>query len=78
MFACIECANKYTVEDIKKGLYFISTSTCLDCYFQLAHSRVRCFGKKNKYDPKVIACQECSDERLCRTYIKHKDQFKGE
>lgn len=78
MFPCIQCSQRFTVEDIKSGLFFISTSTCLGCYKNMSKSRISCFGKEKMYDNNIIACQECPDERICRIYIHHKEQFKGE
>jgi hypothetical protein len=75
MFACTLCAERFTVDDVKQGKYFISTNTCLACYQKMYKSKLRCFGKDKMFDPSTIACSECPDERICRTYIKHRKEF---
>jgi hypothetical protein len=75
MFACTQCIERYTVEDVKEGRFFPSTSTCLSCYQKMAKSKVRCFGKEKMFDLKQLACQECPDSRICRTFLRHKEQF---
>jgi len=72
MFSCILCSVRYTVEDVKNGLYFPFTSICLSCYTVRYKSKQLCFGNKRKYDGDSIACgMECPDERMCRLFIRH-------
>ena len=78
LFSCTRCENRFNLEDVKEGKYFVTTSTCLDCYKQMAKSRVWCFGKKKLYNSNGIVCQECPDEKICRSYINYKGEFKGE
>lgn len=77
MFSCTQCTGKFTVEDISAGIFFISTSTCFNCYKKMYKSKVKCFGKKDMYNSSNITCQECPDERICRVYVKHKNEFKN-
>jgi hypothetical protein len=73
MFPCLLCSVRYTVDDVKNGLYFPSTSICFSCYKERAKSKLLCFGKERKYDPDSIACgSNCGDERFCRLFIRHK------
>ena len=79
MFTCISCTEKYTEEDVKAGKYSPSTSTCVHCYKRMSKSKVSCFAKEELYDISTIACgQECMDSIICRSFIKHKEEYKGE
>jgi hypothetical protein len=73
MFICILCPSRFTVDDIKAGQYFPSTGICLPCYKSMAANPVLCFGDKIKYDTRTIACQQCPDERICKTFIKRRN-----
>lgn len=74
IFVCVSCSEQYSKEDVKHGLYFPSTSTCLDCYNRMQKSKTTCFGKKDKYDRMTIACRdECPDRKICKVFIKLKN-----
>lgn len=76
MFSCTQCENKYTLDDIKEGNYFVSTGVCNNCYMRMSNSKISCFGKSRIYNPNSIACgQECNDALICRAYIKHRKEF---
>lgn len=75
MFECVVCSNRYTLDDVKTGEYMPSTSVCLNCYKQMRDNKSSCFAS-DKYDIQVLACQECSDNRHCRAFVKHRKAFR--
>lgn len=75
MFACVQCSLRYTLEDVKSGLYFPASSVCLSCYKKMYKDSQSCFGDKTKYNLDLLPCQECGDKRICRSFIYHKKEF---
>lgn len=75
MFICVLCPKEFTEQDVKEGTYFPSTGVCLECYNRLNKSRLSCFGDKDKYDIRTVACQQCPDSRLCKRFVKHRKDF---
>lgn len=79
---CILCGDKFSEEDIKAGLYFISTMVCKGCYdgLQSQPHSVSCFGKLSVrrgrrvdagYDKEAVECsEECPDRFICRAFVK--------
>lgn len=71
MFICVLCPEIFTLEDIKAGEYFPSTGVCFSCYKSLAKNSLLCFGDRLKYDLRVLACQQCPDQSICKAFIRH-------
>jgi hypothetical protein len=70
MFSCLICNSRYELEDVKAGLYFVSTGVCLTCYRKLAKSDNTCFGKL--YRARALPCKsECPDRVVCRVFTHH-------
>jgi len=77
VFACSQCPERYTLDDIKHGRYFPSTGVCLACYIKMNKSS--CFGKKKYYNPSLPSCGiECKDSTICKTAIYYPEFLKGE
>lgn len=75
MFICVLCPGTFTEQDVKEGIYFPSTGVCLSCYIKLAKSQSSCFGEKSKYNLRIIACQECLDNKICKAFVHHRKDF---
>lgn len=76
MFYCVKCSKRYTMQDVEDGYFFPSTSVCLECYQKLAKTSSSCFADKSKYSLKELACSSCVDNKICRTFIHHRKEFK--
>lgn len=89
VFRCVLCAGRFSVRDIRRGRYFVSTSICRECYEkgqQQDHS-TWCFGKtdvtvngkvvKFGYNAQAIECKkECPDRLICKVFaIKYAKQI---
>lgn len=72
MFACAQCSNNFTPTDVAAGMYYSSTGICLSCYQLSAKNVALCFGKKEMYDQRTIACQQCPDNKICKVFIRHR------
>lgn len=82
---CLLCFRRYSLEDIKDGLYRIETGVCSFCYAELqkkSHNEA-CFGKPSVrlpegktllgYNSKAVECNRlCQDRELCRSIVLHK------
>lgn len=75
MFECVLCAGRYTLVDVEDGQFFPSTRVCLRCYIKMYKNKTNCFGDKEKYNMKELPCQECPDNRLCRSFVKYRKEF---
>ena len=75
MFECIHCTKRYLLEDVEEGRFFPSTSSCLTCYKKMYKNAKLCFGDKEKHNMKTLPCQECPDNRICRTMVWHRKEF---
>lgn len=78
MFKCVSCGERYLLEDVKDGLFFPSSSMCLSCYYKRYKDSKLCFGDKDKYNMRTLPCQECPDNKQCRTMAYHYKEFRGE
>jgi hypothetical protein len=75
MAECVQCGDRYLMEDVEAGTFFPSSSVCLTCYKKMHKSSSSCFGDKDKYGVSKLPCQECGDNRICRSFIFHKKEF---
>ena len=79
---CVLCDEKFSEQDVRDGLYFISTMVCKKCYvgMQKQPHSISCFGKltvkegRRKllgYDSEAAECSgECPDRFVCRAFVK--------
>lgn len=85
VFQCLRCKKRFTLRDLRRGRFHISTCICDGCYKQMQaqKSEVCCFGKSNKvvkgkvvsygYDAKARECRsECPDRNICKVYVLRK------
>lgn len=69
---CLLCGTMYSLDDARKGRYFIQTRVCASCYEKgiKADVSVWCFGKKAVFSSKRVECtQLCPDREICKFYI---------
>lgn len=82
LLECLLCEQKYSREDIKRGMYQISTMICSPCYARMQRMPYErsCFGKgsemvngiKVKFgnEPGAKECQSlCPDRFICRKIV---------
>lgn len=81
---CLLCRQMYSLDDVRRGLYFVSTMVCSACYSEMkeASTKVSCFGKKQTkhsvgYSTKNTECLLlCPDRVLCPQFITIKEKRK--
>ncbi len=70
---CLLCQKRYSVDDVKKSLFFASTMVCAMCYSCAVKNRGQkdwCFGG---YDKRYRECRvDCPDKRICRFFTRKK------
>jgi NAD-dependent SIR2 family protein deacetylase len=76
MFECVQCGDRYILEDVEHGRFFPVPSVCLDCYKKMFKSTLTCFGDKERYNMRLAPCQECPDSRVCRVFVFHRKEFR--
>lgn len=77
LFECLQCKNKFTIEDVAQKKIYIETNVCKECYITASqtNSKVWCFGKLQRsnspgYSEENVACRSlCSDRRICKKFI---------
>ena len=78
---CLRCFERYSLQDIADGRYWIGTFICTSCYAKMQakpHDQ-SCFGKVTAvedgckllgYDPQAEECSKwCPDRRLCADVV---------
>ena len=79
---CVLCDKKFSVEDVRSGLFFASTMVCRECYErgQAAPYQEWCFGKENQvrdgkvvlygFDAETEECSQfCPDRTICPQFL---------
>ena len=79
---CLLCQQRYSMEDIRNGLYQLETLVCSACYAKMQRQphHISCFGKPTfillngkhlyGYNPKAEECRtKCPDRRVCSRII---------
>lgn len=70
---CVLCGERYSVEELKNGLYYVSTGVCLSCYKTVPKKKSWCFGHYNPV--KYWECRgECMDSKVCRKFTNLQEQ----
>lgn len=82
LIGCTRCTRKYSVSDIREGLFQIETMVCSFCYAEMQAMPYKrcCFGKPSLilpsgkkllgYNEKALECSEiCPDRNICRRVI---------
>lgn len=78
LFSCLECDEKFSLQDAINGKYKIETNICISCYKKKQRNPDTCFGKKTKgrrlgYDEEDLDCSEfCPDRKICREFVEKK------
>jgi NAD-dependent SIR2 family protein deacetylase len=78
LLECLLCKDKFTVPDVDKKQFFISTSICRKCYAKgaVVDPQVWCFGKRQRgnspgYSEENVGCRLlCPDKKVCKLFIK--------
>jgi len=78
---CLLCSERFSVQDIAEGKYFVSTGVCFGCYERKQKSSYvdSCFGKNSVlanglvlygYNPKIVVCGSiCQDKEICKLFL---------
>lgn len=69
---CLLCGAAYSLEDARKGKYYVQTRICASCYIKgcKVDVAVWCFGKKSVFSTKRVECSTlCKDREICRYFI---------
>lgn len=77
IFECLLCSKMYSLEDVKRGDYYVQTRICTSCYEKGTKIDVKvwCFGKKEVFSSKRVECSTlCKDREICRYFITRKRQ----
>jgi hypothetical protein len=73
VFECVLCSRSYSLEDARKGKYYVQTRVCAACYIKgvAVSVDVWCFGKL--FSSKRVECtQLCPDREICKYFITRK------
>lgn len=71
---CLLCGDRYSADDVLKGLYFASTGICKKCYMQglKAENSIWCFGT---FSVEYLECRfDCPDRKICKYFTSQKKQ----
>lgn len=77
LMECLLCQSKHSEKDVLRGLYFIQTFICFDCYTRMKKLPYNqsCFGKPTVdgylgYDPSAEECSlYCPDRFVCPLFL---------
>lgn len=67
---CILCCGRFSVDDVRHGIFFASTMICAACYIEGAASKGWCFGEYEKEHPTCLS--KCPDAEICERFAGNK------
>ena len=75
---CIRCRGKFTLTDVREGIYYLEPGVCRSCYKFMQADPGTCFGKVHSkaqegFQATDTACRlHCPDREVCRTIAKRR------